>query len=494
MTSRTMFKFTKPPDGLTRRVMFYNRPPWSELSAKIEELYSISRDDVGVSYVDNEGDEVTLSSEEELQDYYRLNHAEPIGDAPPKAIKFAVVDLSSPRSPRSNKSLPRTPQEPNSHRNTFGGAQSFPFVFEVADDWQRVPSMGGTDLFMSVGRDNDSPHAFVEVLDSDVSITKDVDEKEDSNHSHSDTITQSDVGVGSSKSKHSNKDFKGKAKAETILDEDADDRSSILSLIAGEAPIKSAVHVKKAKTRSVTPVSVASRARTPASAVVSRRSTPKPTADTTATPVEYPDPPLVDLGPVPNATPNASLTNDVANLFNAFSAAFAAHPELSEGVRNIVQHATNGAYWQAHRRAVSQAAEEVRRAALDGSREVQRASEEVHRAAEEAAGRRVAEAIGNVVRVITDISAPTGATSTAARDEPVTSTPVHERGNSENPHRRPGSPRRRSGPPPARETAPPPRPPIPAASSPACSCRPKHRSPRRPPAPPPRCHRSHLYV
>lgn len=403
--------------------MFYNRPPWSELSAKIEELYAVSRDNVGVSYLDNEGDEVTLSSEEELQDYYRMNHTEPVGDAPPKAIRFNVVDLTAHRSPLSNKSLPHTPQsESNNNRNTFGGTQGFPFVFEVADDWQRVPSMGGADLFMSVGRDTDSPHAFVEVLDSDASMSKDV-EKEDS---HSDTVTQSDVGAGSHKSKD-----KGKARAETIPDKDDDDRSSTLSLLAGEAPTKSAVHVRqKSKSRSSTPAG----ARTSGSAVVSRRSTPKPTGNSRATSVEYPDPPLANLGSIPNAaTPNASISNDVANLFNAFSTAFATHPELSEGVRNIVQHATNGAYWNAHRLAVSQAADDVRRAALEGSRETQRATEEVHRATEEAAGRRVAEAIGNVVRVITDLTTPAPA---APVDEPVTSTPVREQANNEAPRRR----------------------------------------------------------
>ncbi|KAK7694994.1 hypothetical protein QCA50_002182 [Cerrena zonata] len=106
MSSRTMFKFSKPPDGLTRRVMFYNRPPWSELAAKIEDLFAISRDHVGVSYLDNEGDEVTLSSEEELQDYYRLNYNEPVGDTPPKAIRFTIVDLNAPEVPRLSEISP----------------------------------------------------------------------------------------------------------------------------------------------------------------------------------------------------------------------------------------------------------------------------------------------------------------------------------------------------------------------------------------------------
>ncbi|CAL1695145.1 unnamed protein product [Somion occarium] len=418
--SRTLFKFTKPPDGLTRRVMFYSRPPWSELAAKIEELYAVPSDKVGVSYVDNEGDDVTLSSEEELQDFYRLNHTDEVGDGPSKAIRFTVVDLSAPRSPSLTKPLPRTPHtDANVNRNTFGGTQGFPLVFEVADDWQRIPSGGGADLFMSVGRDTDSPHAFVEVIDSDASMSKDVD-KDD----HSDTVTQSDFNFDG-------KD-KGKGRAPQIIpDEDDDDRSSTMSILAGETPLKPTVYATQDKSKARAS-STSLRDQTPASAVVSRRCTPKPSVNTKDVPSGAPDPPLPDLGSLPN-TPNASLTNDVANLFNSLSSIFASHPELSEGVRNIVQHATNGAYWNTHRIAVAQAAEEVRRTAIESSRDIQRAAQEVHRAAEEAAGRRVAEAIGNVVRTITDIT--------------VTSTPIHEHpqtSSAEFPHaRRTGSPTRR---------------------------------------------------
>ncbi|CAL1695155.1 unnamed protein product [Somion occarium] len=357
--SRTLFKFTKPPDGLTRRVMFYSRPPWSELAAKIEELYAVPSDKVGVSYVDN----------------------------------------------------------------------------EVADDWQRIPSGGGADLFMSVGRDTDSPHAFVEVIDSDASMSKDVD-KDD----HSDTVTQSDFNFDG-------KD-KGKGRAPQIIpDEDDDDRSSTMSILAGETPLKPTVYATQDKSKARAS-STSLRDQTPASAVVSRRCTPKPSVNTKDVPSGAPDPPLPDLGSLPN-TPNASLTNDVANLFNSLSSIFASHPELSEGVRNIVQHATNGAYWNTHRIAVAQAAEEVRRTAIESSRDIQRAAQEVHRAAEEAAGRRVAEAIGNVVRTITDITGASAASSgaAAAHDEPVTSTPIHEHpqtSSAEFPHaRRTGSPTRR---------------------------------------------------
>ena len=122
--SRTLFKFTKPPDGLTRRVLFTTPPSWAELSAKVETLYKIPRELVGVSYVDVEGDEVTLSSDEELQELYKQEMYRPnpaFGSETPKAIKFAVRDITVSRESETSKPLPQT-QTPQSttYRNTFG--------------------------------------------------------------------------------------------------------------------------------------------------------------------------------------------------------------------------------------------------------------------------------------------------------------------------------------------------------------------------------------
>ena len=47
--SGTLFKLTKPPDGLTRRVLFDPKPSWDQLADKIESLYGIPKDDVGVT-------------------------------------------------------------------------------------------------------------------------------------------------------------------------------------------------------------------------------------------------------------------------------------------------------------------------------------------------------------------------------------------------------------------------------------------------------------
>jgi hypothetical protein len=71
MSSPAQFKFTK--DGITRRVAFTQLPSWLEMAAKLESLYSIPVEHVAVSYTDVDGDEVTLSSQEELEDYYRAD-------------------------------------------------------------------------------------------------------------------------------------------------------------------------------------------------------------------------------------------------------------------------------------------------------------------------------------------------------------------------------------------------------------------------------------
>ncbi|KDQ63263.1 hypothetical protein JAAARDRAFT_103966, partial [Jaapia argillacea MUCL 33604] len=54
---------------------------------KIETLFGISAQQIGVSYVDNDGDEVTLSTDEELRDYYSTAHQAG------QVIKFIVHNL-----------------------------------------------------------------------------------------------------------------------------------------------------------------------------------------------------------------------------------------------------------------------------------------------------------------------------------------------------------------------------------------------------------------
>ncbi|KIJ66271.1 hypothetical protein HYDPIDRAFT_69260, partial [Hydnomerulius pinastri MD-312] len=239
-------------------------------------------------------------------------------------------------------------------------------VFEVEDEWQRLPgSLGG--LFLS--RDApDSPHAFVEVLESDVSASKhsEADESEVGDNSHSDlTFTTPPV----VQSKH-----KGKGRAATV----EDDVSSTGSIIGNEAPSKPPVHVyDMSDTEEIFGHSPRSAVRVPQSGNATpaqAHSTPVLSEQTlkaaVLNAVDQPksavsddDPPLPSLD-LPDPNRNApSLTHDVAQFLTTISTVIVSHPELSEGVRNLVSNAANGTYWTAHRDAISRAAENFQRTA-----------------------------------------------------------------------------------------------------------------------------------
>ncbi|OBZ79773.1 hypothetical protein A0H81_01222 [Grifola frondosa] len=154
--SSIQIKLVKPPDGLTRRVTFTNKPSWIALAAKIESLYGIKLANVAVSYVDTDGDEVTLSSEEELQEFYKSADAQKqIGSL--ALVKFTVRDLGA----LWHKPLPEPPRM-SGYRNTFGRGVPMMFEMEMDDDWQRVPAYMGGPM-----REPETPHGFVESIVSE---------------------------------------------------------------------------------------------------------------------------------------------------------------------------------------------------------------------------------------------------------------------------------------------------------------------------------------
>lgn len=406
------FKLTQP-GGFTRRIHFPGSelPSWFALASKIQSLYDIPIDKVGVAYQDSDGDEVTLSSEDELQDFYATNKQ-------PETIKFTVQDLRSLRdSHLSSKAGSMTPQNIN-YRNTFGGEDAVPMAYEVEDEWQRLPhALGG--LFGRSTSDSDgfygapsSPHAFIEVLDSDVnSVVRDAGKSVDTTM-ESDLLSSLTTPVMG----------KGKeiARAE-VQPSVTDDISSTGSVLVAEKPVKFPVHVLDVGDEGMAePVLVES---SPAHPIVdSPRSTTMPIqAESTPIAVQpslpaeeevkpesvraeaeelVADPPLPTLDSE-QAPPSVSLTSDVAAFLTSLSSVFSSHPELSEGLRNITRNATNGTYWAVHREAVSRAAEELRRSATE---EGNRAAGELRQAAEEEAGRRVADALGGLMRLFGDMT------------------------------------------------------------------------------------------
>ncbi|KAJ6503378.1 hypothetical protein C8R47DRAFT_1210636 [Mycena vitilis] len=360
--SNTKFKITK--DGVTRRVTFSSQPSWNALSARIHTLFGIPIGKIGVSYIDADSDEVTLSSEDELRDYYQAFPANEV-------TKFVVHDLT-----RNEKSLPDTPRS-TAFRNTFGIDTE---GLGIEDEWQPL-NLGG--VFVNPLGGSDSPQAHIETVDSD------------SMHNRSD--------VSEDESDDSTTDFghvtftrdKGKGKAV-----DPSPAPSVAADSNSEEPI---LFETQASRFPDTPARSVSSVFEPVSEL---KDEPQEASTPKAAPVdvEAEDPPLPTIDPT--SPPQPSLTNDVATLLTTLSNVVSTHPELSEGLRNIIQNATNGIYWNSHRASMSQAAGDFVQATGE-------AATDLRRRAEDEAGQRVAEAIGGMVRSFSQVL---GAENTAAAE------------------------------------------------------------------------------
>ena len=77
-------------NGHIRLVDFKGLPNWSELFAKLQTLYNLPVDKLGICYIDKDDEEITVSSNEELQRFYRSVHHTY------QTFKVNVVDLSIP--------------------------------------------------------------------------------------------------------------------------------------------------------------------------------------------------------------------------------------------------------------------------------------------------------------------------------------------------------------------------------------------------------------
>src|ERR1700750_1184929 len=135
MTSTISFKLKSKDSTITRRLSFSpSSPPptWQHLSQKIGLLFSIPPEKVAVSYIDQDEDEVTLSSQEELVDFYNTNDNS-------DTVKFYVVDLRIPRRAPAFSSPPTPPTATAANfRNTFGGSLSEGLPFNIDEDWQHL--------------------------------------------------------------------------------------------------------------------------------------------------------------------------------------------------------------------------------------------------------------------------------------------------------------------------------------------------------------------
>jgi len=362
-------------DGLTRRISFPNRPSWTELATRIHTLCRIPLNRLGLSYVDSDGDEVTLSSEEELRDFYNSNVDNAIQDNQP--IRFHVVQLGSIRD-TDNFMEPTSPPQ-SSTRNTFGRPTPFVFV-----DHDHLPF---NDIFISspLDREMDSPHAFVEVVDSD--LDKENDFTSEMDHPSSE----------------------GKGKAREPRPSISDDLSSSESVIANETPKKPPIHVQVHALRPMDSGTFGP----PATSTPARESRtptqvrPVPPSDgpgeetQRGMPEDFPDPPTPELD-VPS-DPNISLSNDLASLLDSLNSMFLEHPEVGHQLRTLFRNVGSGTYWDSQRGSMARVAEDIQRVARDAQSTVATGAQEmarnVRQRAQQEAARRVTEAVGNILRV-----------------------------------------------------------------------------------------------
>ncbi|TFY62237.1 hypothetical protein EVJ58_g4002, partial [Rhodofomes roseus] len=121
-------KLTRPPSGLTRKVTFETRPSWDELAVRVQSLYDIPTEHVAVSYVDNEGDEVTMNTQTELQDFYATQSG-------PNTVRFAVRDLRT-QSPR---------EAPASGNEDLGTSPAIQLADNMAHVIASLSEMGGAN-------------------------------------------------------------------------------------------------------------------------------------------------------------------------------------------------------------------------------------------------------------------------------------------------------------------------------------------------------------
>jgi hypothetical protein len=363
-------------DGLTRRISFSDSPSWTELATRIHALCGFPLNRLGVSYVDSDGDEVTLSSEEELRDFYSSHVDNAIQGN--QLIRFRVVELR-PRRDTDNLIDPMSPPQ-SSTRNTFGGRPT-PFVFM---DHDHLPF---GDLFIpsSLDREVDSPHAFVEIVDEDM-------DKEN--------VYMSDMRNPSSEDK---------GKYPSLRATVSEGVSSSASVIANETPKKPPIHVQVHGLRPMDsgtfgPPATSTPARESVAATPS--SLPVPPHDDFVEetqrelPGSFPDPPTPRLDePI---DPNIYLSNDLASLLDSLHSMFLEHPEVGQHLRALLTNVANGAYWGAQRESMARVAEDIQRVARDAQSAVAAGAQEmarnVRQRAQQEAARRVTESVGNILR------------------------------------------------------------------------------------------------
>ncbi|EPT02423.1 hypothetical protein FOMPIDRAFT_1118302 [Fomitopsis schrenkii] len=104
-------------DGSTHVADFHALPTWADLATRVQTLFGIPGTAAALAYVDADGDEITMSSENELREFFTT--AFPGDNATPTALLFAVRGLRELRvSESSSYTMSTPPAGPQSRNST----------------------------------------------------------------------------------------------------------------------------------------------------------------------------------------------------------------------------------------------------------------------------------------------------------------------------------------------------------------------------------------
>ncbi|EJD52276.1 hypothetical protein AURDEDRAFT_111667, partial [Auricularia subglabra TFB-10046 SS5] len=338
------FKLAKPGHS-TRKVSFEENPSWMLLAHKAEELFRVPMEHLGLVYSDDEGDKITLSSQDELTEFYATAR-------PP--FKFVVKDLSSSQDPsvvdddflsRAYSAIPGDRPKPPPSPFNLGG---IPLTFEVIDDSFPIEL-----LHAAANAGKAGSTAYVE-----------------------------EVGTASRRSTPKVPDDKDKGKGRmqpSVADfEDLGDAAELASHASMDGSFhadgdknKPPVHVFDAK-HDVT-VTIEEQKEDPTSFLqrvldLGRRAREEGGA---------PDPPLAPIEDKPKAPPPPSLVKDLADVMQQLALTTATQPELTESIRSMLRNVAEGAYW-----------------ANDTSRQLPNETDEAR------AGMRLADSLGDLFKAL----------------------------------------------------------------------------------------------
>ncbi|KAL7412692.1 hypothetical protein BDY24DRAFT_392390 [Mrakia frigida] len=153
------FKITHPAQKYARRIQFSSPPTFSILSAKIVSLWpsctlrtSSSSSSIGLDYVDQEGDRVLLSSDEELQAFYQ----DEAGGGKKKGMPLIKMRVALLKKDREEEGLGRgrnvelNEDQENQSRPSGSQTSSISVPPEVEHDASDMPEL--VPVFFSNGK------------------------------------------------------------------------------------------------------------------------------------------------------------------------------------------------------------------------------------------------------------------------------------------------------------------------------------------------------